>query len=188
MNHCFLQTHKCNPAGCCRWPLQAACSHHASSAATHHYCPVAQVSLKMFIQDPDDWITGMMTGGWSLLRWSAPTGSWCTEGPPARWYPVQGALPLHAAPVCQVDTSENRVQTRPAEPPHCQNPEIQLYLCIYLKCSPLKKSHSCNYGLPVALFIGLFQEGFNRIPFGKNRVLQSPVYFDTHFFVTAERE
>ena len=96
MNHCFLQTHNCNWAlSCCRWGL-AACSHHGILVATHPQLIItvvcgSSVTQKMFTQEPDDWMTLMMTWGWSLV---SSAGSWCTEG---QWYPVQGTLPLHAA-------------------------------------------------------------------------------------------
>ena len=114
----------------------------------------------------------------------------CTEGP--WWYPVQGTLPLLAASLTGVwlvgahSRETARVQTKPMYQAALLPRSSDIF--VSTSNAPVKKSYSCNYGLPLALFIGLFQEGFNRIPFGKNRVLQSPVYFDTHFFVTAERE
>ena len=105
---------------------------------------------------------------------------------------MQGTLPLLAASLTGVwlvgahSRETARVQTKPMYQAALLPRPSDIF--VSTSNAPVKKSYSCNYGLPLALFIGLFQEGFNRIPFGKNLVLQSPVYFDTHFFVTERSE
>ena len=78
MNHCFLQTHKCNSAAAAGDWAACSCSHHGPSVATHHYCLFKCHSKDVYsgwwLRDRADDM-GLVNG-----QWSAATGRRCTMG------------------------------------------------------------------------------------------------------------